>query len=65
MNDDVIKTVGDVAAGSVAIATLVQWLPTLAAGLSVIWLAIRIYEYVMEKIKARREKREADKRFYS
>ncbi len=65
MKDEAVKTVGDIAAGSVAIATLVQWLPTIAAGLSVLWLLIRIYEYVLEKFRARRDKREADKRFYS
>lgn len=36
--------IGDAVSVAVVIATLAQWLPAIAAGLSIIWTAIRIYE---------------------
>lgn len=38
----VLKTVADVAAVSVTAASLMSWLPPIAAGLSIIWLTIQI-----------------------
>jgi hypothetical protein len=35
----------DFAAASTTIATMLQWLPPMAAALTVIWTAIRIYEW--------------------
>lgn len=43
MNDSV-KTSLDVAAGTTALLTLVQWLPPIASALTIIWMTIRIYE---------------------
>lgn len=40
----VLKTSGDVAAASVTVATILQWLPALAALFTIIWTAIRIWE---------------------
>jgi len=39
-----VKHITDAAAVAVAGATWLDWLPDLAAALSVLWLAIRIYE---------------------
>jgi hypothetical protein len=36
--------VGDAVSVMVVVATIAQWLPAVAAGLSVIWTVIRIYE---------------------
>lgn len=44
MNEPV-KTAIDIAAGANAALALMQWLPPLAALLTIIWTAIRIYEY--------------------
>ena len=38
------KQVGDALSISAIVATLVGWLPAIAALLSIIWTAIRIYE---------------------
>jgi hypothetical protein len=40
----VAKGVGDAAAVSVTLATMLEWLPALAALFTIIWTAIRIYE---------------------
>jgi hypothetical protein len=45
----VVKAAGDVTAYGTAIATLVGWLPHIAALFSVIWLAIQITEKVTGK----------------
>jgi len=39
-----IKTAGDVLSISVVVATLAQWLPYMAAGASLVWSLIRIWE---------------------
>ena len=41
----------DVLAGSVAVATLMQWLPPIAALMSIIWLGIQIYDHFSKKKK--------------
>jgi hypothetical protein len=35
---------GDALSFAVVIATIAQWLPAIAAGLSIVWTVIRIYE---------------------
>jgi len=42
--DDHVKPILDSAAVAATIATVVGWLPAIAAALSIIWTAIRIYE---------------------
>lgn len=52
MNDKVVdaaKTAIDVAAGANTVIVLMQWLPPIAALLTIIWTAIRIYEYVKSR----------------
>ena len=39
------KHVADVAAGAVVIATLMAWLPPIAAALTILYTALRIYEW--------------------
>ena len=39
-----VKTLGDLASGATVVATLLKWLPAIAAALSIVWTAIRIYE---------------------
>lgn len=41
-----VTTSADILAGSVAVGTVMQWLPPLAASLTIVWLLIRLYEYV-------------------
>lgn len=51
MHDDhLIKTVGDVAAASISVLTIANWLPAIAAAFSILWTAIRIYEWVKAKL---------------
>ena len=40
----VAKAGGDVLAASVTVATILEWLPALAALFTIIWTAIRIWE---------------------
>ena len=42
------KIVMDVAAGGVTVASFLSYLPEISAGLSIIWLSLRIYETVRE-----------------
>lgn len=46
MNDPehVAKAIGDVASASIAVGALFQWLPAVAALLTIIWTGLRIYE---------------------
>jgi len=44
MTEDV-KNVADVSSLFIAWAALVEWLPALAALMSIIWTGIRIYEW--------------------
>jgi hypothetical protein len=45
MNEhETIKHIGDALSVSVVLATIVSWLPAVAAVLSIFWTAIRIYE---------------------
>jgi len=41
---ETIKIVGDVVSVSTIGATLIGWLPNVAAALAIVWTAIRIYE---------------------
>ena len=41
---ETLKHVGDALSVSVVVATIAQWLPALAAVMSIIWTGIRIYE---------------------
>lgn len=44
MNFEQVKTVGDIASAGIVVGTLTTWLPPIAAGLTIIWTVIRIYE---------------------
>lgn len=47
MKDTVVqlaKTTGDFAAASLTVATIFKWLPAMAAMLTIVWTAVRIYE---------------------
>ena len=46
---DTLKHVADVAAVSITAATLMQWLPPIAAGLTIIWVVIQILDYLLVK----------------
>ena len=50
-DQEATRTVADVLAGGTAIATLMGWLPPIAAGLSIIWLCIQIYDHFYGKKK--------------
>lgn len=45
-HEGTMKQVADVAAVSATAGAIMQWLPPIAAGLSIVWVLIRIYEYV-------------------
>ena len=45
-----MKDTLDWAAGGVALAAFLKWLPAIAAILSIVWTGIRIYEYVKGKL---------------
>ena len=42
--DEQLKTVADVTAVTISVATILSWLPPLAALVSIIWGCISIYE---------------------
>lgn len=42
-----VKAAGDLASGVVVIGTLMQILPSIAALLTVIWAALRVYEIIL------------------
>jgi hypothetical protein len=44
VNEEAAKTVMDGVAVSGGIASLAGWLPDIAAGMTILWLALRIYE---------------------
>jgi hypothetical protein len=44
MRDEAMKSAGDVVSISVVVGTLTEWLPAVAAIISIIWGLIRIYE---------------------
>jgi len=44
--DEHAKTAGDILSLTVVGATLLQWLPAIAALFSIVWSVIRIYESV-------------------
>jgi hypothetical protein len=43
---DHIKNIFDVTAGAIGLATVLKWLPDVAALLTIIWTLIRIYDWV-------------------
>lgn len=43
-SQEAIKHVGDALSVSVVVATIASWLPAIAAVMSIVWTAIRIYE---------------------
>lgn len=45
------KTAVDLAAGFITLATIAEWLPYVAAGLSAIWTVIRITEWAITKFR--------------
>jgi len=46
---DHMKTTVDISSLLVAWAALVEWLPALAALMSIIWTGIRIYEWIRKR----------------
>ena len=46
---DHMKTTVDISSLFVAWAALVEWLPALAALMSIVWTAIRIYEWLKQR----------------
>ena len=46
---DHVKTAVDVSSLFVAWAALIEWLPALAALMSIVWTGIRIYEWAKRK----------------
>ncbi len=44
-----VKNVVDVVAIGGATATWIDWLPDIAAGLSIVWLALRIGDWLWQK----------------
>lgn len=44
--DQIAKEIADVSAAGVAAASLLEWLPAIAALFTVLWLSIRIWEKI-------------------
>lgn len=42
--DETVKHIGDALSMSLVLATIVSWLPAVAAVLSIVWTLLRIYE---------------------
>lgn len=43
---EAIKAVGDISAASITVATILNWLPAVAALLTILWTITRLYESV-------------------
>jgi hypothetical protein len=48
-----IKAVGDALAGTTTVAVLLKWLPAIAAAASLIYTALRIYEWCERRWRAK------------
>lgn len=48
---DHAKTLGDLLSGAVALGTLVQYLPQVAAAASLMWSVIRIMEWLINRLR--------------
>ena len=59
---DETKDVIDVAAASTALLTLAAWLPPTASVLTIIWMALRIYESdTVQNLVKGKDKKQLDK----
>lgn len=50
-SSDHLKSIGDVVAGGVAFATVLEWIPHMAALASLIYACLRIYEWFEKRQK--------------
>lgn len=57
---DTIKHVGDAVSISAIVATLIGWLPHIAALLTVIWSVVRIYNEILDSQIKRKQKKKLD-----
>ena len=57
---DTIKHVGDAVSVSAVVATLIGWLPHIAAILTIAWSVIRIYNETLESQIKRKQKKRLD-----
>ena len=48
-HSDTLKVAVDTASAVFTLGALLSWLPAIAAGLSVVWYCIRIYEYFRQR----------------
>lgn len=55
MDPEHAKNVGDVTAATVGILALANWLPPIAAGLTIVYTVMRIVEWVVNKSWKRKE----------
>jgi hypothetical protein len=55
-----MKNAGDVTAVGVAGATLMGWLPEIAAGFAIVWTGIRIYTHVSDWRYQRKQRAKQD-----
>jgi hypothetical protein len=44
---EAVRHIGDAVSFTLVCATLASWLPSIAAGLSIIWTALRIYDWIV------------------
>jgi hypothetical protein len=59
VNDHSFNPIDGGAAG-IGLLTLVKWLPEVSAGLSIVWVALRIYVLVRDEIFKKKEKKDGD-----
>lgn len=48
-----VKNLGDLAAASVALGVFVKFLPSIASGLTIIWMLLRIFDWVEARWQGR------------
>lgn len=46
MNQETVKQAGDWFFGGITVAVIIGWLPTIASGLTIVYMTIRIWESV-------------------
>jgi uncharacterized protein YabN with tetrapyrrole methylase and pyrophosphatase domain len=58
--DNLIEDVGDVVFATIAIATVLKWLPPTATALTIVWMGMRIFDWIEARF-SKKEKKSADR----
>lgn len=54
MDNETLKHIGDGAAASLALVTIVKWLPPIAALFTIVWTGLRIWDWIESRLTKKR-----------